>query len=846
MKRLIAVAAALSTVPVFAGAMSRPHNVTQTAPSHPVAAKTSASLPLAFEPNVGQADSAVRFLAHGSGSGVFLASTGVTLSIGGPQGSSGQRGFRASDPPTAPSAIGILGLTFVGANRAAQVIATDRLAGVSNYFIGNDPSAWRTGVPRYARVTYWNLYPGIDLTFYGNRQGRLEYDFTVAPGADPSLIRLAVRGQHDLTLDPSGDLALDLGTRTVVQRRPLIYQPTGLARQVIPGGYAVQGDRFGFSTGAFDPTRPLVIDPEVEYSTYLGGSGDDLGDVQPTVDNAGHVYICGNTDSPDFPVTPGAFQPSLKVGFDAFVTKMNSKGSGLVYSTYLGGRGTFDLGIACSVDRSQNLYLAGVTSSDDFPTTTGVVQPTFQGGDDSGLCFDPYSFQPVPCDGFVAKLSPDGTTLEYSTYVGGTGDESLQGVQVDRWGNAFVAGATTSTDFPVTKGAFQTRNAGGADAVVLKLDPTASSFLYSTYLGGEGDDGAGEPGLAVDGRGSAYVEGGTASRHFPTTRGAFQRRYAGNGDFFVTKLDPSGSRLVYSTYVGGSGPEIFLNGATVDSSGNAYLVGTTCSTDFPVTPGAFQTKNPGRGGCIQSITDDLLEGVVAKLNGTGSALVFSTYLGGKGWEELGGGQIDRSGHVYVDGFTSSIDYPVTRDAFQPTNHGGPDRFDGVITELTSDGSDVIFSTYWGGSGDDLTGGSALDSSGNLYVNGCSASSDFPTTKGAFQRTLAGGDGHGFGPCAGGMDAVVVKIGFDDEGGQAGVVRRGSPGEDQSRPAGTFASASLALARPIDRTGGSLLRRSPGSTSLSRMTSGVSIVIRQYWLSDDLLDLMQQLGIVPTG
>jgi Beta-propeller repeat len=771
-KRLIAAFSAASIM--ILGAKSSPqHGAVQTrkASGIPAAAQRHAAhalgkLPLAFEPNVGQTDPAVQFLAHGSGSAVFLTSTGATLSFGTPDPSRGQRNHLGPDPSSAPAGVVALSLTFVGADQAVHAVGIDRLPGVSNYFLGNDPSVWRTRVPQYAKVTYRNLYPGIDLSFYGNEEGQLEYDLSLRPGEDPSIIRLAFRGSDSMTLDRQGDLVLRLGGREVIQPRPKIYQEAWGSTHLVPGRYVLQGSHVGFAVGRFDRGRPLIIDPEVEYSTFLGGSGDELGDVQPAVDGKGHLYICGNTDSTDFPVTPGVIQPTEAGDFDAFVSEVNSDGSGLVYSTFLGGSSA-DLGIACALDSSGDLHLTGVTGSEDFPITQGVVQPHFAGGDGS-ICFG------SPCDGYVAKLSPDGARLIYSTYVGGSGDESLGGIQVDQWGDAVVAGSTSSTDFPATPGAFQTKNAGGVDAVVAKLNATASSFVYSTYLGGKGDDGAGEPGLAVDSNGNAYVEGVTNSTRFPTTPRSFQRRYAGNGDFFVTKLDPTGSRLVHSTYLGGSGPEVALNGTTVDASGNAYIVGTSCSTDFPVTPGAFQTKDAGDGpSCFGSITDDLADGTVTELNSTGSALVFSTYLGGKGLEELGGGQTDASGHVFVGGVSSSIDYPVTPDAFQRTNHGGPDRFDGTITELASDGSRLIFSTYWGGTGDDLTEAGALDGSGNLYVTGCTASSDFPTTKGALQRTFAGGDGTGFGPCAGGMDAIGMKAEFKDGDGRAKSVHRGT-------------------------------------------------------------------------
>jgi hypothetical protein len=727
-------------------------------------ARALGNLPLSFEPNTGQADPAVRFLSRTRGSTLSLLESGNT-----------QVGAALHGRPVLPVSSGrdVVEMSFLGTNSGAQVVGIDRLPGLSNYFIGNDASRWLTGIPRYARVIYRNLYPGIDLSFYGNQSGSLEYDLSLAPGVDPSIIELRIQGPHGMTLDPQGDLVLPLGERTILQPAPRIYQEVRGTRLSVAGHYVAQGDEVTFAVGAFDRSRPLIIDPEIEYSTFLGGSGDDLGDNHPAVDRNGNVYICGNTDSTDFPITGGAYQTENKGGFDAFVTEMNADGSGLIYSTYLGGTGT-DLGIVCDLDHGGDLYLAGSTDSVDFPVTDGVVQPAFGGSS----------------DGYVAKLSPGGSALLYSTYVGGSGDEELTGLRVDRSGHAFAAGDSSSTDFPTTPGAFRTSNAGGkatvcgspCDEVVVKLDPTASQFVYSTYLGGPGDECC-QPGIAIDAQGSAYVDGVTASRRFPTTPGAFQRYPAGGGtDDFVTKLDPTGSRLSYSTYLGGTGPELFAFGIAIGTSGAAYLAGATCSVDFPVTPRAFQKKNGGNGpSCNQSITDDLADGFVTALDPLGSALIFSTYLGGRGIDyTLIGPRIEPHGEVPIISETTSTDFPVTLDAFQRTNHGGANRFDGGITELTSDGSGLVFSTYWGGSGDDGLIGSVLDASGDLYVTGCTASSDFRTTKGAFQRTFAGGDGTGFGACYGSpADAFVTKVAFDEGKNQAKSVQRGPIGGSQA-------------------------------------------------------------------
>jgi hypothetical protein len=754
MKRWLVALAVLSTVAALSGPVA-PHIGSGSQGPEATAAESVAKLPMAFEPNIGQADSRTRFLSHGNGSMVSLTSTGMVLSMAAPDA------MPAIDAPHTSSSmlaaqLGLIEMDFRGANPDPRVVGTDRLPGVSNYLVGNDPSQWRTGVPQYERVTYRGLYPGIGLTFYGNQQGRLEYDLAVAPGVDPSIIRLSILGPETMALDPTGDLVLRVGGRDVVQPRPSIYQDLGGARHDVAGGYVLNGHEVGFSIGVYNRTRPLVIDPQIVYSTYLGGSGDDLGEVHPAADSSGHVYICGDTDSVDFPVSSGVLQPSLAGGFDAFVTKLTPDGTGIVYSTYLGGTGDFDAGVACAVDAGGSLYMDGVTNSTDFPTTAGAFQRTFKGGG---------------ADGYAAKLSSDGAHLLYSTYIGGSNFDELVSLQVDSSGDVFASGDTSSTDFPTTPGAYQTSNAGGhglfcspaCDAVVLKLDPTGSGLIYSTYLGGPGDDGL-QPDLAIDAAGNAYVEGTAFESRFPTTPGAFQTHFGGGTDAFLTKLDPTGAALVYSTYLGGGGEEVPF-GIAVDGSGNAYLAGFTCSRNFPVTPGAFQTSNAGglvnprNEGCIR-LPGHPVDAFVTKLNPEGSGLVFSTYLGGHGGDLIGNDPIvDSSGHVIVTGVTNSTDFPITADALQPTNHGGGFFDDGFITELTADGSGLIFSSYWGGSGQDGINGSVLDSSGNLYITGCTASTDFPVTPGAFQTTLQGGSGLGFFIGCAPSDAFATKIAF---------------------------------------------------------------------------------------
>jgi hypothetical protein len=476
----------------------------------------------------------------------------------------------------------------------------------------------------------------------------------------------------------------------------------------------------GFAVATYDTSLPLVIDPVLCYSTYLGGNSADEGR-SIAVDSSGSAYVTGYTFSTDFPTTTGTFQTTTFGGStDAFVTKLNPTGSALVYSTYLGG-GYYDFGHGIAVDASGNAYVTGDTSSTDFPTTAGAFQTTLGG----------------IRNGFVTKLNPSGSAQVYSTYLGGSYSDAGLGIAADRSGNACVTGLTFSTDFPTTAGAFQPTFGGGGsiDAFVTKLNPTGSAQVYSTYLGGSGgDEGLG---IAVDASNNAYVTGFTQSTNFPTTSGAFQPTFGGYNDAFVTKLNATGSApLVYSTYLGGSDFERGF-GIAVDTLGNAYVTGVA-GTNFPTTSGAFQTTF---GGII-------VDAFATKINPTGSApLVYSTYLGGSQFDQANGIAVDASDNAYVTGVTTSTDFPTTSGAFQTTFGGYSDAF---VTKLNPTGSaPLVYSTYLGGDADDSGNGIAVDPSGSAYITGTTSSIDFPTTTGAFQAVLMAGVG-----CC---DAFVTKF-----------------------------------------------------------------------------------------
>ncbi len=615
-------------------------------------AENYGKLPLSFEANHGQTDGRVRFLSRTGGYTLFLTGDEAVLALSGkrakdpaPKGASGFEGATVSlkrypdtnpdldtnsNPATPQSMPGsVLRMKLRNANPAAKVTGTDELAGMNNYFIGNDPAKWRTGVPTYAKVKYEGIYSGIDLVYYGNQQ-QLEYDFIVAPGADPRRIAFEVSGAKRIRLDAQGDLVLKIGEDEIRWHKPVVYQEKGGARQLVAARYAITDkNRVRFDLAKYDASRPLYIDPLI-YSTYLGGNSDDVG-LGIAVDSAGNAYVAGSTVSTNFP-TKNPLQPAFaggnSCGCDAFVSKLNASGSALVYSTYLGGSGD-DRSFGIAVDSAANAYVTGYTFSTDFPTVN-PLQPANRG----------------LYNAFVAEINRTGSALVYSTYLGGSGQETGFGIAVDSAGDAYVTGETASTDFP-TKNPLQPSYGGGSfDAFVAKLNPAGSALGYSTYLGGTGQDGGN--GIAVDSGGNAYVTGVTASTDFPVTPGALQTvcnsGCSPHGDAFVAKLNPAGSALAYSTYLGGNGPD-YGYGIAVDTAGNVYVTGGTSSTDFPT----MSPLQPAFGGGE--------DGFVAKIDPAGSALVYSTYLGGSGADSGNGIAVDSAGNAYITGFTDSTDFP---------------------------------------------------------------------------------------------------------------------------------------------------------------------------------------------
>ena len=595
-------------------------------------------------------------------------------------------------------------MKLVGASPHAVKIASQELPSIVNYFRGSDSTKWRTNIHTYASVKYLSVYKGVDLVYYGN-PGRLEYDFLIAPEADPKSIELQFDGFEKLDINAQGEILLQPAAGPAVQlHKPLVYQDIDGQRRKVPGAYAVRGDKVSFQLGAYDRGAPLVIDPVLAFSTYLGGGNDEAG-WAIAMGPEGDIYVTGDTNATDFPLV-NAFKQSAGGDTDVFVTKLSANGRKLLYSTYLGGSGA-DVGYGIAVDQAGNAYVTGDTSSADFPVAN-PLQSTLGGAPDA----------------FVAKLSADGSKLLYSTYIGGSNGERGNGIAVDSAGNAYVAGYTHSKNFPTANALQQAFAGGNADAFVLKINPNGSSFIYSTYLGGGNDRPDIATAIAVDSTGNAYVTGFTNSRDFPTMKP--MQAFVGPTDVFVTKLNSTGSALIYSTFLGGRADEEAM-GIAVDASGSAYVTGETESPNFPTTAGAYSrtcatTPVPGSVGKICA-GGDLF---VSKLRPDGSGLVYSTYVNASGFEVGRAIAVDSEGNAYVTGITSSRDFPLVNPIDKTFGGQGWGALDAFVLKLNASGSSPIYSTYLGGSGDDAGYGIALDRAGNAYVTGYTESRDFPT------------------------------------------------------------------------------------------------------------------------
>jgi hypothetical protein len=705
-----------------------------------------------FEANRGQTDAEVQFVARGAGYTAFLTSTEMVLQLG--------------DDAT-------VHLKPVGTDPAARISGDDELPGVVNYFRHGPSTA--ISAPTYRRVRYVDIYPGIDLVYHHGRSGRLEYDFIVAPGADPDRIGVEIDGAERVELDAEGTLVMHTASGDVRQPRPFAYQEIdGVSRSVAADYIFDAGGGVRLRLGEYDRSRQLVIDPVITYATYLGGAGDEaktnlLGEVHVARDSLGNIYLTGTTRSANFPTTAGAYR-NINGSADLFVTKFSPAGA-VLYSTYLGGP-CEDYGNAIAVDLNGNAYVTGVVN----------------GG---GTCY----YTPGV---LVAKLDPTGH-LVYGSRIGGSLLDSSYGtgIAVDAAGHAYVTGVAKTSDFPTTPGAYRTAGCPNdlqfaGDGFVSKLSVDGTAFVYSTLLCGKGDDVP--TGIVIDSAGNAYVAGTTASSDFPlvhpiqTTRGGGVVGLSG----FVSKLNPDGSQLLYSTYLSGSGSAV-INGIALDGQLNVYVTGETESVDFPTTPGVIQ-QHPGKRHCIAGCTDAF----VSKIAPSGSALVWSTYLYGEGDDTGNAIAVDRAGNAYVVGQTWSKLFPIV-DAFQSSNRGLDDAF---VVKLNANATRLLYSSYFGGSrsgnspstGSDAGTGIVVDDAGNAYIAGYTLSFDLPTTSNAFQRSLGGGVCDYFGaPCG---DAFLAKISAGGPGVTPAIRLSVSPTD--AAPGGTIHAAWAGNPTPTAR------------------------------------------------
>ncbi|MFZ6028874.1 MAG: SBBP repeat-containing protein [Chloroflexota bacterium] len=672
---------------------SEPHTLDRTGSTTP----EQAGLPLAFAPNVGQSPAEVLFQAKSAAGTVFFTGGQVWLAFANQAGS--------------------VALEFLGHEASAGVSGAQQLEGRANYLIGNDPSGWQTDLPLYAGVRYTDLYPGIDLEYTG-QDGRLKGVYTLAPGADPALIRWQYRHADRVSLDAAtGDLVIAVGGKTLRELAPIAWQEINGLRRAVAVHFALGKEgTLSFELGPYDPDFPLVIDPYLQYSTYFGGDQYE-GGYEIAIDAQGNVYAVGYTTSTNFPGA-GQPQPDLAGGSlwgDAFILKLNAAGDRVVYATYLGG-GNEDVADSIVLDSSGAVYISGVTWSDDFPTVN-AYQPLFNRG--TQTC------EPTPCaDAFVAKLNPAGNSLAFSTYLGGSnadnsglteaGDSrgASSGIGLDSAGNVYVTGVTLSMNFPVVN-AYDSTIDTGQKAFLSKLSADGQAMLYSTYVGGStGNVYSG--GLLVKSPAQVYVTGMTGGTSFPT-RNPLQATSAGEMDAFLAQFDttqPGDDSLIYSTYFGGSNDD-FCFGLAADATGNIYLTGDTLSEDVPMQ-GAYQDFNAS----VVASKPIPRDAWVAKISADGSQLLYSTYLGGSDNDLSNGLVVTAQGDVFLAGYTASRDFPIKDYWDARLDTLDQDAFVAHLDSNKAGAESLVYSTYLGGDLSSETAyGLALDAKSHVYVIG---------------------------------------------------------------------------------------------------------------------------------
>ncbi|MBM3793903.1 MAG: choice-of-anchor D domain-containing protein [Acidobacteria bacterium] len=677
------------------------------------AASVFGDLPLRFEANQGQlSNPEIQFVSRGPGYALALTSGSARFLAGGQE----------------------VTMALDGAWQRVPGRGEAPLPTLSNYMVGTDRAQWRTGISNYQRVRFAGVYPRVDLVYYGSGK-ELEYDFVVAPGGDPQQIAFRFAGAERARIDAAtGDLVLRMPNGEARQKRPVLYQESADGKRVmVAGGYRkMGGSRIGFSVGAYDRVRPLVIDPVLQFATLFGGQIRESASAI-ALDPQGNVYVAGVSASPDFPRTAGVPQGRHVGANDVFVAKLNPRGTAVLYATQIGG-GDEEFGVSLSVDRFGNAFVSGSTRSANFPTTSGSYRERSSGTPGDG-------------DGFVFKLNATGTALLYSTRIGGRGNDSVNAVAVDNNnGQVVLTGQTASNDYPITsRDVLQTERKGSDDAFITKLNDTGTGLIFSTLLGGDSQGfivgtEAGKA-IAIDRVGAIYVAGYTTLRDFPITPNAAQSQHLGDADVFVSKVSGDGKALLYSTYLGGEGQDI-VNGIYIEPTGtNIYVVGGTTSARFPVTPGTLQ--NFIFGG--QPFPRD---GFVTKINANGH-LVYSTFLGGNGDDQLNAIVGDDAGNAYAIGTTSSTNMPTSVTSIQTNPSRGQvgEPYDAFIVAINSVGTQYLWTTYLGGLRNEEGNGITRDGAGNLYVAGYTQSSGFPVTPNSLRN-----------PSAFGNTAFIARIG----------------------------------------------------------------------------------------
>ncbi len=689
-----------------------------------------AGLPARFELNRGQSQEQVKFLARGEGQTIFLTKNSATFHLAG------------SDVPAAVE------LRFEGA--ADPIVEGDsQVPGIANYFRGDKPEGWITDIPTYSRVRYKNLYPGIDVVFYTSG-GHVEFDWVIAPQADPASIHFSLKGAAAPTLNDAGDLIVETSAGSFALRAPVLYQEG----KRVGGSYTMKNGKAGIAAGGYNRALPLIVDPVIAYHARFGPrqnaniptapgqplQGINRGGAAVKVDAQGNAYVCGSTLIADFPVTPGVVQPVF--GGEAtpffsqnhiYITKLSPDGKTILFSTYLGGAAE-DVCLSMALDVAGNAFVAGYSSSQNFPTTPGAFQMKGNGSLSRG---------------FVTKLSSNGNALLYSTVLSADAPVESSNIAIDSAGNAYVAGTTLSVSFPSTPGAFAGPTGPATfsffpRAYVLKLNPAGSDLVFGSNLGiasystGQAVPRSTTVSVAIDSSANVYIGGTTAepqaniTAQYPTTDGAFQTKVSGNSDGFISKLSPDGSRLIYSTLLGGQGVD-GVDSITVDPQGQVIAIGHGDSTDFPTTTGALwpapNPEFPPARGRYPAY------GFAAKLNATGTALLYSTYIGGGGSIVLSGVALDSQNNIILVGSHDAPTFPVTADAFQHCIGNGNNWSNAVLMKLSPTGDKLLFSSYLGGNVRDQGLAMTVDRTGAIYITGMTDSTDFQPTPGAVSDPL---------------------------------------------------------------------------------------------------------------